>query len=192
MLIAYDIIGVPIAAGALYPAFGILLSPIVAALAMSLSSVSVIANALRLRGARLEGDANSSHLRAMQAQQAATINRRPQMKLFLALSILTLLAAPSIAPADDMVMGKDGGPADKAYMAAMTTMMKDMAVKPTGDPDQDFVAMMLPHHAGAVDMAKVELQYGKDPTLRRLASDIVAAQEREIAMMRTWRSGHAK
>ena len=53
MLIAYDIIGVPIAAGALYPAFGILLSPIVAALAMSLSSVSVIANALRLRGARL-------------------------------------------------------------------------------------------------------------------------------------------
>jgi len=50
---AYNVVGIPIAAGVLYPAFGVLLSPVVAALAMSLSSVSVIANALRLRAARL-------------------------------------------------------------------------------------------------------------------------------------------
>jgi Cu+-exporting ATPase len=50
---AYNVIGIPIAAGALYPAFGLLLSPVVAALAMSFSSVSVIVNALRLRRLRL-------------------------------------------------------------------------------------------------------------------------------------------
>ena len=116
------------------------------------------------------------------------------MKLRLALSILTLLAAPAAAIADDMKMdmGKGGGPADTAFMAAMQTMMQDMAVKPTGDPDKDFVAMMLPHHKGAVDMANVELQYGKDPVLRELATQIVAAQEKEIALMQTWQSGHAK
>jgi uncharacterized protein (DUF305 family) len=60
----------------------------------------------------------------------------------------------------------------------MQTMMKDMHAKPTGDADKDFVNMMLPHHQGAVDIAKVELQYGKDPMLRDLATSIIAAQEK--------------
>jgi hypothetical protein len=68
--------------------------------------------------------------------------------------------------------------------AAMNKMMADMAAKPTGDVDRDFVAMMVPHHQGAVDMAKAELRYGHNEQLRRLAQEIVANQQQEIAVMR--------
>jgi uncharacterized protein (DUF305 family) len=74
----------------------------------------------------------------------------------------------------------------------MNQMMKNMHVEPTGEPDKDFVLMMMPHHQGAIDMAKVELQYGKDPELRKRATDIVAAQEREIALMKGWLASHSK
>jgi uncharacterized protein (DUF305 family) len=67
---------------------------------------------------------------------------------------------------------------------AMKRMMADMTVKPTGDVDRDFVAMMVPHHQGAVDMAKAELKYGHDEQLRRLAQEIVANQQQEITVMR--------
>jgi hypothetical protein len=68
--------------------------------------------------------------------------------------------------------------------SAMNKMMADMAVKPTGDVDRDFVAMMVPHHQGAVDMAQAELRYGHNEQLRRLAQEIVTNQQREIAVMR--------
>ena len=83
-------------------------------------------------------------------------------------------------------------PADKAFAASMQKMMKAMNVKPTGNPDKDFVLMMMPHHQGAIDMAKVELQYGTDPEMRQLATDIVAAQEKEIAQMKDWLAKHGK
>src|SRR6185312_6898344 len=83
-------------------------------------------------------------------------------------------------------------PADKAFAASMKTMMNGMNVKPTGKPDRDFVLMMIPHHQGAIDMAKVELQYGTDPELRQLATDIVAAQEKEIAQMKAWLEKNAR
>jgi uncharacterized protein (DUF305 family) len=67
--------------------------------------------------------------------------------------------------------------------AAMNKMMADMTVKPSGDVDRDFVAMMVPHHQGAVDMAKTELRYGHNEQLRRLAEEIVANQQQEIAVM---------
>ena len=55
----------------------------------------------------------------------------------------------------------------------------------TGDPDHDFAAMMIPHHQGAVDMAKAQLLYGKNPVLRRLAQEIIVTQGSEIAVMRS-------
>ena len=66
---------------------------------------------------------------------------------------------------------------------AIERMHKDMAIAPSGDPDRDFAAMMIPHHQGAVDMAKVELQFGKNPVLRRLAEGIIVEQLQEIEVM---------
>jgi Domain of unknown function (DUF305) len=68
--------------------------------------------------------------------------------------------------------------------AAMAKMMETMSVKPTGDVDRDFVAMMVPHHQGAIDMARAELRYGTNERLRRLAQEIIVTQQDEIAVMR--------
>jgi uncharacterized protein (DUF305 family) len=79
--------------------------------------------------------------------------------------------------------------AQDAFRAGMETgmarMMKDMhAPGYTGDPDQDFLAMMIPHHQGAVDMAKQLLVHGRDPLVRQLAEEIIASQTVEIQGMR--------
>ncbi len=109
---------------------------------------------------------------------------------------LSLLATPAFAQDHSMhvarVAADDEAPSSKALMDSHHKMMKDMDITPTGDADADFVAMMIPHHEGAVDMAKIELQYGKDPELRKLAENIVAAQEKEIAFMKEWQTKHAK
>jgi uncharacterized protein (DUF305 family) len=68
--------------------------------------------------------------------------------------------------------------------AAMKKMMSDMAIKPTGDVDADFVAMMVPHHQGAIDMAVAVLRYGRNPQIRRLAQEIIVTQQQEITAMR--------
>ena len=117
------------------------------------------------------------------------------------LTAVTILVSSAVMPAvaEDMTAmpgmkpanaAPAMSPADRAFATSMETMMKNMAVKPTGNPDRDFVDMMMPHHVGAVDMAKVELAYGRDPMLLKLAADIVKAQESEIAQMQAWKAQH--
>ena len=67
---------------------------------------------------------------------------------------------------------------------AMTRMDSGMSILDSGNPDRDFAAMMIPHHQGAIDMANAELQFGRDPVLRRLAQGIIVEQQQEIELMR--------
>lgn len=106
------------------------------------------------------------------------------------LSVSSALAQQTHMNHGAMPMGR--GPADAGYKAAMDKMHKDMAAPLTGDADVDFVRGMIPHHQGAVDMARVELQHGKDPELRKMAEDIVKTQEAEIAFMKAWLAKHGK
>jgi uncharacterized protein (DUF305 family) len=103
------------------------------------------------------------------------------------LTLALCAAMPGLVLAQGM--SKGGSPADKANMEAMQKMQSDMP-KLSGEPDKDFVAMMIPHHQGAIDMAKVELQYGKDPTLKAMAKTIISAQEKEIKKMMDWQNKH--
>lgn len=80
----------------------------------------------------------------------------------------------------------DAPASTKAYETAMSGMMKNMMAPPTGKPDLDFVQGMVPHHQGAIDMAKAVLQYGKDPEVKALAEGVIKAQEGEIAFIKDW------
>ncbi len=117
-----------------------------------------------------------------------------------ALLILTLTAGTLAASASDMHHTMGGGEPETQSQMGVTTakpfaaLMEDaMAVMDdgmkrapmTGDPDHDFAAMMIPHHQGAIDMAKAELLYGKNPVLRRLAQEIIVSQASEITVMQT-------
>jgi uncharacterized protein (DUF305 family) len=64
------------------------------------------------------------------------------------------------------------------------------AVERSGDSDVDFVRLMLPHHQAAIDMARTQLVYGKDPQMRRLAQEIITDQQLEIELMRLWLKQH--
>lgn len=77
-------------------------------------------------------------------------------------------------------------PATVASAAAMDKMMADMMVPYTGDPDVDFARGMIPHHQAAIDMAKIQLEFGKDPEMLKLAEAIIAAQESEITTLKAF------
>jgi uncharacterized protein (DUF305 family) len=100
------------------------------------------------------------------------------------LATLALLASIAVAQFRSGE-GHAEDPFQKAMMDSMSRMDRDMRNAPmTGDPDHDFAAMMIPHHQGAIDMAKAELLYGKNPVLRRLAQEIITTQNSEIQVMR--------
>ena len=103
-------------------------------------------------------------------------------------------AAPAM---DHFKMGHGATPAasgdtasTKAFKAANDTMHAGMNIPFTGNADVDFVKGMIPHHQAAIDMAKVQLEYGKDPEIRKLAEGIIAAQTAEIAQMNDWLAAH--
>ena len=84
-------------------------------------------------------------------------------------------------------------PAVQGFKAAMDKMHADMAAQQyTGNADVDFVRGMIPHHQGAIDMAKVVLEHGKDPDIRKLAEGVISAQEAEITQMNEWLAKNAK
>jgi len=98
---------------------------------------------------------------------------------------------PGISMSGTQMPASDN-PSTKAYIAANTSMHKDMMVKFTGDADIDFMRGMIPHHQGAIDMAKIVLEHGKDPVVRKLAEEVIKAQDGEIAMMKTWLADRGK
>ena len=109
------------------------------------------------------------------------------------LGLATLLAVTLAAPAFAQHAGHGGAaparnePAStRDLRAANDRMHRDMAIRYTGHADRDFAAAMIPHHQGAIDMAQVQLRHGTDPEMRRLAEEIIAAQEREIAQLRAF------
>jgi len=99
-------------------------------------------------------------------------------------SLTHLSAQPAQAAPMNMSMmsGPDGQM--QAAMDRMNGQMKSMRM--SGEVDRDFMLMMIPHHQSAIDMAKIELQYGRKPVLKALARDIISSQSKEISQMRNW------
>lgn len=95
-----------------------------------------------------------------------------------------LLAFALIAGAPAFAAGPGEAPFLAENDAAMKKMMAAMEIKPSGDVDRDFVDMMVPHHQGAIDMARAVLRYGKNEQIRRLAQEIIVTQQQEIVVMR--------
>lgn len=110
---------------------------------------------------------------------------KPLLRRSLLAALIAVLGGQACA-----VLAQDRTSSDRerAFLAAndlaMTKMMDDMAINPTGDISQDFVSMMMPHHQGAIDMAQAYLRYGQNEQLRRIAQEIIVDQQQEIQAMR--------
>ena len=124
---------------------------------------------------------------------------------FLAATLIAgslLLGAPALAQAGHHGHGQQGhgqhghgqhgqgaatgNAASRAFRAANEKMHRDMDIPLTGNADVDFARGMIPHHQGAIDMARIALEHGADPEIRKLAEEIIAAQESEIAFLKSW------
>jgi uncharacterized protein (DUF305 family) len=110
--------------------------------------------------------------------------------LAMGLFVLPVVAQDTQQPAQPQTggMGMHGA----AMQAAMQHMQEGMSMSMSDNPDMDFANMMIPHHQGAIDMARIELESGKDPQLRQMAQKIIEDQEREIAALKEWLVQHSK
>ncbi|MDB5442840.1 MAG: hypothetical protein JWP73_1216 [Phenylobacterium sp.] len=112
------------------------------------------------------------------------MNRSSHLRLTAPALLVALSAAAGVG------LAQDAAPAarERAFLAenrpAMDRMMAGMAIRPAHDVDRDFAEMMIPHHQGAIDMAMLELRYGRNERLRRIAQEIIIDQQQEIAAMR--------
>jgi uncharacterized protein (DUF305 family) len=112
---------------------------------------------------------------------------------------LALAATPALAQGNQPMQGHPGmmqrnmpqDPASRAYMDSMRKMNQGMMGKPmSGDADRDFATMMMSHHQGAIDMARVELEHGKDPELKAMAQKVIGDQSREVKELQDWLDRH--
>ena len=111
----------------------------------------------------------------------------------LAAAVFAGIAAFSLPAIAEETTGHEGhammgdmGPASMAFMEANDRMHAGMAIEFTGNADVDFIRGMIPHHQGAVEMARIVLEHGSDPEVKKLAEAVIAAQEAEIKWMQEW------
>ncbi|MDB6101877.1 MAG: hypothetical protein JWO52_1876 [Gammaproteobacteria bacterium] len=105
---------------------------------------------------------------------------------------MAMIAAAGVFAASDNAAHDDEGAFLAENEAAMSKMMAAMAAKPSGDVDKDFVATMVPHHQGAIEMAQAELRHGHNEQLRRIAQEIIVDQTQEIAAMKLAIEGESR
>lgn len=117
-----------------------------------------------------------------------TIDRRAAHAAALAILAAPLLwAAPSLAQGASQPATSQGATA--GYHAAMEKMNREIAAEaPSGNADRDFASMMAKHHQAAIDMARVELEHGRDSEMRRMAEEVIQKQQQEIGELRSWLS----
>jgi len=114
-----------------------------------------------------------------------------KMILTICAALLILPMTSALADMEHKITKQHNNPMTQEYLKAMDDMHKPMmAGVMSSNPDMAFVAGMLPHHQGAIDMAKIELKYGKDPEIRALAEQIIKSQQKEIEFMKKWIEKH--